>query len=353
MPNRKYAASSLYRYGFNEKENDNEVKGEGNELDYGKRIQDPRIGRFLSLDPLSKSFPWYSPYQYAGNKPVWASDLDGMEEWMKSQEILLRQRAQIQFQSAESQKMQANQRAAEALARLPAFRQSDDSYYAQMRSRDFAFQNWRNKVYEDAEGFNPATSGTSFGLANTTVQTLKSPIDHSFGIYYGIKDGDYGRAAKNAAFLGLDALAFVPFKGTGAAVSNADKIFSLSIETRGFAEDFALTTSQYKGFLNANKVIQPNNPTFDLFDKSMNVVDVTTTSAKTLNAGQFYTKLSNLAGLDASFGNRTLQIYVKNGQYTTEQLNSLASKLDRFISDYTRAGEAGFGQTNFKITQIK
>jgi RHS repeat-associated protein len=69
-----------YRYGFNGKENDNEVKGEANLQDYGMRMYDPRLGRFLSIDPLTKTYPWYSPYQFAGNKPIWATDIDGLEE---------------------------------------------------------------------------------------------------------------------------------------------------------------------------------------------------------------------------------------------------------------------------------
>lgn len=81
MPGRKYSqASTKYRYGFNGKENDNEVKGEGNEQDYGLRIYDTRLGRFLSVDPLTKSYPHYTPYSYAGNKPTKFIDLDGAEE---------------------------------------------------------------------------------------------------------------------------------------------------------------------------------------------------------------------------------------------------------------------------------
>jgi RHS repeat-associated protein len=67
MPGRKYAAGSTYRYGFNGKENDNEVKGEGNQQDYGMRIYDPRLGRFLSVDPLMEDYPFYTPYQFASN----------------------------------------------------------------------------------------------------------------------------------------------------------------------------------------------------------------------------------------------------------------------------------------------
>jgi hypothetical protein len=33
----------------------------------------------LSVDPLTKSYPWYTPYQFAGNMPVVAIDLDGLE----------------------------------------------------------------------------------------------------------------------------------------------------------------------------------------------------------------------------------------------------------------------------------
>jgi RHS repeat-associated protein len=81
QPGRSYLSStgSKYRYGFNGKENDNEVKGEGNQQDYGMRVYDPRLGRFLSVDPLSGTYPWYTPYQYAGNTPIQAVDLDGLE----------------------------------------------------------------------------------------------------------------------------------------------------------------------------------------------------------------------------------------------------------------------------------
>jgi RHS repeat-associated protein len=69
-----------FRFSFNGKENDNEVKGEGNQQDYGFRIYDPRLGKFLSVDPLAKQFPWYTPYQFSGNKVINSIDMDGAEE---------------------------------------------------------------------------------------------------------------------------------------------------------------------------------------------------------------------------------------------------------------------------------
>ncbi|WP_295673544.1 RHS repeat-associated core domain-containing protein, partial [uncultured Mucilaginibacter sp.] len=83
MPGRNFSGGS-YRFGFNGKENDNEVKGDGNEQDYGMRIYDPRLGRFLSVDPLTKKYPELTPYQFASNMPISASDLDGLESLIRT-----------------------------------------------------------------------------------------------------------------------------------------------------------------------------------------------------------------------------------------------------------------------------
>ena len=79
MPGRKYTSATQYRYGFNGKEEDDEVSGDGNQYDYGFRIYNPRIGRFLSVDPLTNKYPELSPYQFASNMPIIAIDLDGEE----------------------------------------------------------------------------------------------------------------------------------------------------------------------------------------------------------------------------------------------------------------------------------
>ena len=80
MVGRKFISGSSYRYGFNGKENDNEAKGEGNQQDYGMRIYDPRLGRFLSVDPLTKEYPWNSTYAFAENDVIRCIDLDGAEK---------------------------------------------------------------------------------------------------------------------------------------------------------------------------------------------------------------------------------------------------------------------------------
>ncbi len=79
MQGRKYS-DTTYRYGFNGKE-----KGENGEwggtttYDYGFRIYNPSFGRFLSVDPLTRSYPELTPYQFASNRPVDGIDLDGLE----------------------------------------------------------------------------------------------------------------------------------------------------------------------------------------------------------------------------------------------------------------------------------
>jgi RHS repeat-associated protein len=64
-----------YRYTFNGKETDTETDLQ----DYGFRIYNPSIGKFLSVDPLADKYPWYTPYQFASNTPITAVDIDGLE----------------------------------------------------------------------------------------------------------------------------------------------------------------------------------------------------------------------------------------------------------------------------------
>jgi RHS repeat-associated protein len=78
MPGRTFSATS-YRFGFNSQEKDDEIKGNGNSLEFKYRIYDSRLGRFLSIDPLSKSYPMLTPYQFASNTPIWARELEGLE----------------------------------------------------------------------------------------------------------------------------------------------------------------------------------------------------------------------------------------------------------------------------------
>jgi RHS repeat-associated protein len=76
VPNR-HGSSDSYRYGFNGKEKDDELKGEGNNYDFGARMYDSRIGRFFKVDPKWQQFPEWSPYVYALDNPIRLVDTDG------------------------------------------------------------------------------------------------------------------------------------------------------------------------------------------------------------------------------------------------------------------------------------
>jgi len=78
-PNGSGGQYNSYRYGFNGNENDDEVKGVGNQLDYGARVYDSRLGRWLSLDPLQTKYPSFTPYNYGLNSPLFYQDLDGKD----------------------------------------------------------------------------------------------------------------------------------------------------------------------------------------------------------------------------------------------------------------------------------
>jgi RHS repeat-associated protein len=65
----------LYRYKFNGKELDGETETQ----DYGMRIYNAALGRFLSVDPYTNKYPMLSTYQFASNRPIEGVDLDGKE----------------------------------------------------------------------------------------------------------------------------------------------------------------------------------------------------------------------------------------------------------------------------------
>lgn len=44
-----------------------------------RQLDNSLVSRFLSVDPLTRSFPMLTPYQYASNTPIQAIDLDGLE----------------------------------------------------------------------------------------------------------------------------------------------------------------------------------------------------------------------------------------------------------------------------------
>jgi RHS repeat-associated protein len=80
MPGRTFVLGALkYRFGFQGQEGDTEINGNGITWSYKHRFHDPRIGRFLSIDPISSDYPYYSPYVFSGNRVIDAVEIEGLQ----------------------------------------------------------------------------------------------------------------------------------------------------------------------------------------------------------------------------------------------------------------------------------
>src|SRR5262249_48160851 len=79
-PARDYAYSAGgYRYSYSGNEHDDEVNGKGGSVNFGDRIEDPRIGRWLNIDPLKFKYPDVSPYIYSLDNPIAYKDHAGRD----------------------------------------------------------------------------------------------------------------------------------------------------------------------------------------------------------------------------------------------------------------------------------
>ena len=41
-------------------------------------MHDARVGRFFATDPLEMQYPYYSPYQFSGNRPIDRIEREGL-----------------------------------------------------------------------------------------------------------------------------------------------------------------------------------------------------------------------------------------------------------------------------------
>lgn len=78
MPGRN-SNTSAYRFGYNGMESDPEATGQGNSYTTEFRQYDPRLGRWMSLDPMMMSFANESPYCAFADNPVYFVDPYGLE----------------------------------------------------------------------------------------------------------------------------------------------------------------------------------------------------------------------------------------------------------------------------------
>ena len=68
-----------YRWGFNGVEKNIDINALGDGYVFEFREYDSHVGRFLSVDPLSKEYPWNSTFAFAENRVIDGKDLEGLE----------------------------------------------------------------------------------------------------------------------------------------------------------------------------------------------------------------------------------------------------------------------------------
>jgi RHS repeat-associated protein len=111
MDGRSSASSADPRYKFTEKERDAESG-----YDYfGARYYDARSARWLSVDPMSASFPSWTPYKYGCNNPLTFNDPSGKADARIQQHA---DAARNQISSASEHARQANDSRSQVLTPL-------------------------------------------------------------------------------------------------------------------------------------------------------------------------------------------------------------------------------------------
>jgi RHS repeat-associated protein len=80
--NFKAGSAKGYRFGFNGMEADDQIKGDGNSYDFGARMLDPRLGRWLTIDKFVVKKPFVSPYIGFADNPLMFIDPDGNDEYL-------------------------------------------------------------------------------------------------------------------------------------------------------------------------------------------------------------------------------------------------------------------------------
>jgi len=152
QPNR-HKDSKSYRDGFQGQEKDDEVKGEGNNVNYKYRMHDPRIGRFFTMDPLAPLYTWNSPYAFGENRVVDNIELEGLEGadyrfrmWQKAQGGIQAKAADADKEvikkaaNAIKEKVVATNRYAEGLVRA---RDAGNARLAQMGEETVSIPTWQ------------------------------------------------------------------------------------------------------------------------------------------------------------------------------------------------------------------
>jgi RHS repeat-associated protein len=80
LPGRFGGGFADQNFGFQGQLKDDELNASvGTSYAFEYRVHDPRVGRFLSVDPLAAKYPWNSSYAFSENRVIDGFELEGLE----------------------------------------------------------------------------------------------------------------------------------------------------------------------------------------------------------------------------------------------------------------------------------
>jgi RHS repeat-associated protein len=175
MSGRSFSSGS-YRYGFQGQEKDDEIKGEGNSINYKYRVHDARLGRFLSIDPLIKDYPWNSPYAFSENRVIDGVELEGLE-YINYNESLVRHTNGLITLNTKNISRSLLIKISKPIYKFDQFgnvAKPSGSYFINSKLANDPRKAYRNFYFPSLKGY---------GYINNQSNTLKSPsgISHRIG----------------------------------------------------------------------------------------------------------------------------------------------------------------------------
>lgn len=226
-------ADEKYRYAFNGKEQDTQSEwGDLTHYDYGFRIYNPAIAKFLSVDPLSAEYPMLTPYQFASNRPIDGIDLDGLE--YQDAEGVWRGDGGVYTHVVNDTWIYSRVESGKSV-----YYKNSNGFWEKIRSNSPKFGEFR--YMQTGTGFGLSSNVSTNGLTGYAGEVANSALAPIFAIGAGVAFA--GMAAMNSTlFRGLGAGAEV-FVRTLPKAASLEGGFALKVTTKGglarFGADFS------------------------------------------------------------------------------------------------------------------